>query len=77
MRTLTISNEQLAEIDAYDGTSEVRDTTGRIFGYLISPEKYAGFLVAQEDADIAELERLALDPDVGTLQELWDELGIK
>jgi hypothetical protein len=77
MNKITINEQQCAELNGFDAANEVRDGTGRLIGYLISPAKYAEFLEAKEEADIAELDRRAQDTDVGTLDELWKEIGIE
>jgi hypothetical protein len=76
MKRITIDGEQCAELNGFDAPNEVCDPEGRVIGYLIPPARYAELLAAKEAVDIAELERRALDPDEGTLQELWRELGV-
>jgi hypothetical protein len=77
MKKITISDEQCAELNGFDFPNEVCDPAGQVVGYLISPTKYAEMLTAKEEADIAELERREQDTNVGTLQELWKELGVE
>lgn len=77
MKKITINEEQSAELNGFDIPSEVCDSAGKLVGYLISPAKYAELLTAREESNIAELDRRAQDPDVGTLQELWKELGVE
>jgi hypothetical protein len=77
MKKITINDEQTAQLNGFEAANEVCDANGKLVGYLISPAKYAELLNAKEEADIAELDRRAQDTDVGTLQELWKEIGVE
>lgn len=59
--------------------SQLCDERGRVLGYFISESAYEKYLDAfekQHQAEIAELDRIAREPEEGTLQELWKELGV-
>lgn len=77
MKKITISDEQFAELGGSEPASEVHDAAGRLVGYFVTPTVYAELMAAKEAADIAELDRRAQDKDVGTLKDLWQELGVE
>jgi hypothetical protein len=79
MSQITISEEQRIQVNGVDNAHEVRDSSGQLVGYLISPTKYARMLEAWEkweEADLAELDRRA-DEETYTLAEIWKELGVQ
>jgi hypothetical protein len=80
MSQIMISEEQRTLVNGLENAQEVRDPSGQLVGYLISPARYARMLEAWEkweEADIAELDRIAREDPVGTLQEIWKELGVE
>lgn len=60
--------------------SQFCDERGQVLGYFISESSYQKYLDAFEKehlAEIAELDRIAQEPEEGTLQDLWKELGVE
>jgi hypothetical protein len=77
MNKITISGDQHAGLSGDGAPTEVYDPNGQLVGYLVPPQRYAKLRAAKDAADLAELERRAENPDLGTLQELWKELGVE
>jgi hypothetical protein len=60
--------------------SQFCDEQGKVLGYFISESSYEKYLDAFEkehQAGIAELDRISQEPEEGTLEELWKELGVQ
>lgn len=60
--------------------SQFCDEHGQVLGYFISESSYEKYLDAFEkdhEPEIAELDRISREPEEGTLQELWKELGVE
>lgn len=80
MNHLTIDEETRSKLGPPKSETELRDDQGNIVGYFVCPEIYWSHFFAwqkHEEDYLDELERLAQDKDVGTLQELWKELGVE
>ena len=79
MSRITISDDVCIQLNGFSTPNEICDGTGHLLGYLVPTARYAELLAAwqREEADLDELDRLAQEKDVGTLQELWKELGVE
>ena len=80
MSRLIMTDEDLARMNEQPGPSEIYDSAGKLLGYFMPVSVFADYQDAWEikhKDELDELDRIANDPDVGTLQELWDELGVK
>jgi hypothetical protein len=79
MNQVTINEDQCTLVNGLENAQEVRDPTGQLVGYLIAPAKYARLHEAWEkweEADIAELDRIAREDPVYTLQEIFGDLTV-
>ena len=80
MSQLVIDEEMRAQLTDIESAAEVRDASGKIVGYFISPESYSLFIHAWrqiEQSYLDELDRRNEEKDVGTLLDLWKELGVE
>jgi len=80
MSRVVISEEDLTRMNEQAGASEIFDSAGNLLGYFLPVAAFADYQDAWErkhEAELAELNCRANDLDVGTLKELWNELGVK
>jgi hypothetical protein len=80
MSQIILDDELRARLNGFKPGSEVRDASGKLLGYFISPESFAKFAEAwekQKAADQAELDRISQESEEWTLEEIWKELGHK
>ncbi len=79
MSRIVVSDEQRSQVNGLAAPSEVCDASGNLLGYILSPELFAEYRAAweREEAELDELDRRLEAKDVGTLQELWKELGVE
>jgi hypothetical protein len=80
MSKIVVDDELRRRLNGLPPATELCDPAGQTLGYLLSPEEYLKLRYAwekQEAVDLAELERIAQEPEEWTLEEIWKELGQK
>jgi hypothetical protein len=80
MSRIVLIDEQRSRLDGVRDATEVVDLSGNLVGHFLDATSYVKYLDNWEKEhaeEFAELDRRASDGDVGTLDELWKELGVQ
>ena len=79
MSQIILDQDQMELLDSLEYAPEVRDPSGHLLGYLVSPAKFSRMMEGWEiweEVHIAELDRRAEEGGGCTLDEIWKELGV-